>query len=50
VVCPMHGYVFDLANGKLLRPRGLCNDQRAYGVTLEDEDVVILDDFQLVVG
>jgi 3-phenylpropionate/trans-cinnamate dioxygenase ferredoxin component len=50
VVCPMHGYVFDLANGKLLRPRGLCGDQRTYRVSIEGEDVVILDDFQLVVG
>lgn len=49
VVCPMHGYVFDLANGKLLRPRGLCNDQRTYRVSIEGEDVVILDDFHLVV-
>ena len=50
VVCPMHGYVFDLATGKLLRPRGLCADQRSYRVTMEGNEVVILDDFQLVVG
>ena len=50
VVCPMHGYVFDLANGKLLRPRGLCADQRTYRVSIEGEEVVILDDFQLVVA
>jgi 3-phenylpropionate/trans-cinnamate dioxygenase ferredoxin component len=49
VVCPMHGYVFDLANGKLLRPRGLCSDQRTYRVAIEGEDVVVLDDFHLVV-
>ena len=49
VVCPMHGYVFDLANGKLLRPRGLCGDQRTYRVSIEGDDVVVHDDFQLVV-
>lgn len=49
VVCPMHGYVFDLANGKLLRPRGLCSDQRTYRVSIEGDDVVILDDFKLMV-
>lgn len=50
VVCPMHGYVFDLANGKLLRPRGLCADQRTYRVSMEGEDVLIHDDFHLSVG
>ena len=50
VVCPMHGYVFDLASGKLLRPRGLCGDQRTYRASIEGEDVVVRDDFQLVVG
>lgn len=49
VVCPMHGYVFDLANGKLLRPRGLCNDQRTFKVRIEGDDVVVVDDFHLVV-
>ena len=50
VVCPMHGYVFDLANGKLLRPKGLCSDQRTYRTSIEGDDIVIHDDFQLVVG
>jgi 3-phenylpropionate/trans-cinnamate dioxygenase ferredoxin subunit len=51
VVCPMHGYVFDLADGKLLRPKGLCADQRTYRATIEGDEVVIHDDFQLsVVG
>lgn len=49
VVCPMHGYVFDLKNGKLLRPRGLCGDQRTYKVSIEGDDVVVHDDFQIVV-
>jgi nitrite reductase/ring-hydroxylating ferredoxin subunit len=48
-VCPMHGYVFDLRNGKLVRPRGLCGDQRTYRTVVEGEDVVVIDDFQLVI-
>jgi nitrite reductase/ring-hydroxylating ferredoxin subunit len=50
VVCPMHGYVFDLTDGKLLRPKGLCGDQRTYRATIEGDEVVIHDDFTLVVG
>ena len=50
VVCPMHGYVFDLASGKLLRPRGLCGDQRTYCASIEGDEVVVRDDFQLTVG
>jgi len=49
VVCPMHAYVFDLKTGKLLRPRGLCSDQRTYKAVVEGEDVVVYDEFQLVV-
>lgn len=50
VVCPMHGYVFDLANGKLLRPKGLCGDQRTYTTKIEGDDVAVYDDFDLTVG
>jgi 3-phenylpropionate/trans-cinnamate dioxygenase ferredoxin subunit len=50
VVCPMHGYVFDLANGKLLRPKGLCGDQRVYRAVVEGDEVVVYDDFDLLVG
>lgn len=49
VACPMHGYVFDLKTGKLLRPRGLCSDQRTYNATIEGDEVVVRDDFSLVV-
>lgn len=49
VVCPMHGYVFDLKNGKLLRPRGLCADQRTYRTAIEGDEVVLRDDFHLTV-
>jgi 3-phenylpropionate/trans-cinnamate dioxygenase ferredoxin component len=49
VVCPMHGYVFDLSNGKLLRPKGLCGDQRRFRARIEGDEVVVYDDFALVV-
>lgn len=49
VVCPMHGYVFDLASGALLRPKGLCSGQRRFVTKIEDEDVAIYDDFSLLV-
>jgi nitrite reductase/ring-hydroxylating ferredoxin subunit len=49
IVCPMHGYVFELATGQLLRPRGLCGDQRRYVTKLEDDEVLIYDEFRLVV-
>lgn len=49
VACPMHGYVFDLTNGKLLRPRGLCSDQRTYKIRVDGDEVVVEDDFQVVV-
>ncbi len=50
VVCPMHGYVFDLKSGKLLRPKGLCGDQRTYRARVEGDEVVVYDDFVLTVG
>src|SRR6202012_1845097 len=28
IMCPQHGYVFSLVTGKLIAPRGLCDDQR----------------------
>jgi nitrite reductase/ring-hydroxylating ferredoxin subunit len=44
VACPMHGYVFDLTSGRLLEPRGLCDDQRRFVARLEgDDDVVVWD-------
>lgn len=49
VVCPMHGYVFDLASGKLLRPKGLCGDQRRFRAKVEGDEVVVYDDFTLSV-
>lgn len=49
VVCPMHGYVFDLTTGALLRPKGLCSDQRRYVAKVEGDEVAIYDDFTLVI-
>jgi nitrite reductase/ring-hydroxylating ferredoxin subunit len=43
VRCPMHGYVFDLATGRLVEPRGLCDDQRRFVARFEGNDVVVWD-------
>jgi nitrite reductase/ring-hydroxylating ferredoxin subunit len=49
VICPMHGYVFELRTGKLLRPKGLCGDQRTYEVKIEGDEVAIYDTFHLAI-
>jgi nitrite reductase/ring-hydroxylating ferredoxin subunit len=43
VSCPMHGYVFDIATGRLLQPRGLCADQRTFVARFEGDDVAVWD-------
>jgi nitrite reductase/ring-hydroxylating ferredoxin subunit len=43
VVCPMHGYIFDLATGRLVAPRGLCGDQRRFTAVFDGDDVVVWD-------
>jgi nitrite reductase/ring-hydroxylating ferredoxin subunit len=43
VSCPMHGYVFEIATGRLLQPLGLCDDQRRFVARLEGDDVVVWD-------
>jgi nitrite reductase/ring-hydroxylating ferredoxin subunit len=43
VVCPMHGYVFDLRTGRLVEPRGLCGDQRRFMAVVDGPDVVVWD-------
>jgi nitrite reductase/ring-hydroxylating ferredoxin subunit len=43
VSCPMHGYVFELTTGRLVEPRGLCDDQRAYVARREGNEVVVWD-------
>ena len=50
IVCPMHGYVFELRTGKLLRPKGLCGDQRTFVTKLEGDEVAVYDDFRTVIG
>jgi hypothetical protein len=39
----MHGYVFELESGRLIEPRGLCDDQRRLVARLDGEDVVVWD-------
>lgn len=43
VVCPMHGYRFDLVSGRLLEPRGLCGNQRRLVACLVDDEIVVWD-------
>jgi nitrite reductase/ring-hydroxylating ferredoxin subunit len=43
VACPMHGYVFEIATGRLVQPRGLCDDQRRFVSRLEGDDVTVWD-------
>jgi nitrite reductase/ring-hydroxylating ferredoxin subunit len=43
VVCPMHGYAFELSTGRLVEPRGLCDDQRRLVARAEGGDVVVWD-------
>lgn len=49
VSCPMHGYLFDLKTGKLVRPRGLCSDQRAYLTEVSGDDVLVWDPADVVI-
>jgi 3-phenylpropionate/trans-cinnamate dioxygenase ferredoxin component len=49
VICPMHGYVFALRTGKLVRPRGLCGDQRTYATKIEGDEICIYDTFHLAI-
>lgn len=43
VACPMHGYIFELATGRLVEPRGLCGDQRRFEARIEGDSVVVTD-------
>lgn len=50
IVCPVHGYVFELVTGKLRSPRGLCGDQRTFVIKEEANDMLsIWDPFEVVV-
>jgi nitrite reductase/ring-hydroxylating ferredoxin subunit len=50
VVCPLHGYIFAIATGELLAPRGLCDDQRRFVARVEGDDVIVYDAFELVIS
>ena len=47
IVCPMHGYIFDMKTGALLAPRGVCDAQRTFRVAIEGDEIAIYDDFSL---
>ncbi len=49
VVCPLHGYVFDLRTGAVVVPQGLCDDQRAYECTIEGDEVLVWDPVEIAV-
>ncbi|HEX7663205.1 MAG TPA: Rieske 2Fe-2S domain-containing protein [Polyangiaceae bacterium] len=49
VMCPMHGYVFSLTDGKLVRPKRLCDDQRTFVTKIEGDDVAVYDDAQVLI-
>lgn len=48
ILCPMHGYVFSMRTGALLAPLGLCGPQRTFRAVFEGDEVVIYDDFDVV--
>jgi nitrite reductase/ring-hydroxylating ferredoxin subunit len=41
IACPLHGYVFALATGELLRPKRLCDPQRTFVVREQNGQVEI---------
>ncbi|HXX69614.1 MAG TPA: Rieske 2Fe-2S domain-containing protein [Polyangiaceae bacterium] len=43
VVCPMHGYRFDLITGRLLAPLGLCGDQRRLIARVVGDEILVWD-------
>jgi nitrite reductase/ring-hydroxylating ferredoxin subunit len=45
----MHGYVFELRTGELVRPKGLCANQRRFVTAVEGEEIVIWDPVQIVI-
>jgi nitrite reductase/ring-hydroxylating ferredoxin subunit len=49
VVCPLHGYVFDLRTGAVVVPQGLCDDQRKYDCTIEGDEVLVWDPVEIAV-
>jgi nitrite reductase (NADH) small subunit len=49
VVCPVHAYVFDLASGACIAPKGLCDAQRSYVARVEGDEIVVYDPLNVVV-
>ncbi len=49
VVCPVHAYVFDLATGACVAPKGLCDDQRHFVARVEGDQIAVYDPVQLVI-
>src|SRR6266566_950393 len=43
VVCPAHGYTFDVRTGHLIEPVGLCENQRTFEVAFEADEFVVYD-------
>ena len=43
ISCPMHGYVFEIATGRLVQPLGLCDDQRRFVARFDGDDVAVWD-------
>jgi nitrite reductase/ring-hydroxylating ferredoxin subunit len=43
VICPMHGYRFDLTSGRLVQPLGLCDDQRCFVARIVGDEIVVWD-------
>jgi nitrite reductase/ring-hydroxylating ferredoxin subunit len=50
ILCPMHGYKFDVFSGELVAPKGLCDDQRTFVVKDEGAELSIWDPFTLTLG
>jgi 3-phenylpropionate/trans-cinnamate dioxygenase ferredoxin subunit len=50
VVCPAHGYVFDVRTGHVVEPAGLCEDQRTFEVTSEADHYAVYDHVLQVLG
>ena len=47
VVCPCHEVGFDLDSGKNVTSPGICDDQPAFKVELEDGELVVVGDVPL---
>lgn len=45
VICPAHGYIFDVRTGVLIAPKGLCGPQRTFDVVGEGDAFVVYDSF-----